>query len=321
MLVEDRLLPVNGLLGLVTPHDVNQALLLDHGYELEGLEVPVTGASGKVVIDVLLFNRERSVLLACEAKSGANVEGPQAAKYRTLDARDVVLAGNVTLSNPVQPTVIPVYACLCEHIARIRRGLNEVELACPIVGVCPDHILFDLPDGSPDVVRETFTIPLLSLVGPPPRLMEFDHETPADAITSAVRAQLVRALALRRQQVSVRWLAEEVAPHLTFYARAAQQKLVKTIGEAARMIAQSDASTFEYYGPKPNDAGGGFVRLLKTPEDNDPRGRTQAYQALARSSQVRRKRTRQHDPDQLDLLQELAQADDEDTTEAGEGAL
>lgn len=319
--MEDRLLPVNGLLGLVTPHDVNQPLLRDHGYELAGLEVPVTVGSGKVVIDVLLFNRERSVLLACEAKSGANVEALQAKKYRQLDAQAVVLAGNVTLSRQVQPTVVVVYTCLCEHVARIRRGLAEVDLNCPVVGVCPAHIVFDFSEGSPDIVHETFTMPSLSLVGPPPRLIEFDQESSVAAVTSAVRAQLVRALALQRQQVSVRWLAEEAAPYLTFYARAAQQKLVKTVGEAARVIAQSDTATFEYHGPAPNDAGGGFVRLLRSPEANDPRGRTQAYQALARSSQARRRRTRQHDPDQLDLLQELAQADDEDATEEGEGML
>ena|SRR6476469_835441 len=318
MLVEDRLLPVNGLLGLVTPHDVNQPLLRDRGYDLAGLEVPVTVGAGKVVTDALLFNRERSVLLACEAKSGANVEPAQAAKYRELDAEAVVLAGNITLSSPVRPSVFPVYACQCEHIARIRRGLDEVELGCPIVGVCPDHILFDLPENTPEVLREAFPTSSLPLGGPPPRLIEFDQDSSATALTPAVRAQLVRALALRRQQVSVMWLAEEVAPYLTFYARAARQKLVKTVGEAARMIAQGDTSTFEYQGPTSNDGGFGFVRLLKTPEDNDPRGRTQAYQALARSSQGRRRRTRQHDPDQLDLLQELAQADDEDGTEEGE---
>jgi len=319
--VEDRLLPVNGLLGLVTPHDVNQPLLRDGGFELVGLEIPVAVGSGKVVIDVLLINQEHSVLLACEAKSGANVEAPQAEKYRDLDANTVVQAASVTLRKPVKPSVIAVYACLCEHVARIRRGLADVKLSCPIIGVCRDHLIFDVPQDAPTVIHEALPNPSLSLVGPPPRLIEFDQDSPADAVLPAVRAQLVKALALRRQRVSVQWLAEAATPYLTFYGRNAKQRLVKTIGEAARMVSESDNATFEYHGPRPNDADCGFVRLLRTPEDNDPQGRTQAYQALARGSHVRRRRTRQHDPDQLDLLQELAQGDDEDVEDDGEGTL
>ncbi|TDV52455.1 hypothetical protein [Actinophytocola oryzae] len=316
--MEDRLLPINGLLGLVLPYGIDKPLLKESGYELAGLEVPVTTATGKVVIDVLLFNRDRSLLLACEAKSGANVEAPQAAKYRLLDAQGIVLAGNITLSSPIQPSVVAVYACLCQHIDRIRLGLNEVNLHSPIVGVCHEHITFDLSDQVPEPVLRTFPVRSLPLNGPPPSLIQFDHESSVADVTPAVRAQLVKALAVPKQQVTVRWLAEEAAPYLAFYARTAQQRLVRTVGEAARQIAQSDTATFEYHPPPPNDPNCGFVRFLRTPEDNDPRGRTQAYQALARSSQLRRKRTRQHDPDQLDLLQELLQADDEDTIEAGE---
>jgi hypothetical protein len=315
--VEDRLLPVNGLLGLVTRHDFNEPLLANGGFELAGLEVPVTVGAGKVVIDVLLFHPERSILLACEAKSGSNIETSQARRYEALDASDVVLAANITLSKPVQPSVVPIYACLCDNIARIRQGLRVAELSFPIIGVCREHISFDLPEDAHDTLRRALPARSLRLDGPPVHVIEFDQDSPVSALLPAVRAQLVTALASKRERVSTPWLAEQTARYLAFYARAARQKLVRTIGEAARLIAESDAATFEYHGPTANDAG--YVRLLKTPEDNDPRGRTQAYQALARSSQPRRKKTRPHDPDQLDLLRELMQADDEEDHVADEG--
>ena len=317
--MEDRLLPTNGLLGLVTSHDVNEPLLRNAGFKLAGLEVPVAVGSGKVVVDVVLFNERESQFLACEAKSGANVERAQAEKYRALEANALVHASQVTLSNRVQPSVTVLYACQCEHVDRIRRGLSDAQLNCAVVGTCRNHLTFDVPADTPALLRETLPHPILALKGPPPRLIEFDHESPVSIIQPAVHAQLVRALAMRKTQVSARWLAEETAPHLPFYGRTARHQLIRKISEAARKVTEADRATFEYHGPRSNDENFGMVYLLKTPEDNDPRGRTQAYQALARGNQVRRRKTQQHDPDQLDLLQPLVQADDEDVTDDAEG--
>jgi hypothetical protein len=47
------------------------------------------------------------------------------------------------------------------------------------------------------------------------------------------------------------------------------------VGEAAREVAKTDPATFSYDPPTANRDG--LVRLLKTPEDNDTRGRTQSY--------------------------------------------
>jgi hypothetical protein len=93
------------------------------------------------------------------------------------------------------------------------------------------------------------------------------------------------------------------------------------VGEAAREVAKADPATFSYDPPTANRDG--LVRLLKTPEDNDTRGRTQSYQALARKDHTYRRRPRQLDPNQLDLLSELEQAEDvrdeDDTQDEEEG--
>jgi hypothetical protein len=51
------------------------------------------------------------------------------------------------------------------------------------------------------------------------------------------------------------------------------------------------------------------MHLRRTPEDNDPRGRTQAYQALARRPGSRT-RVPPPDPRQPDLFSELDVEDD-----------
>ena len=162
----------------------------------------------------------------------------------------------------------------------------------------------------------------MNLTGPVPRIIEFDQDTPVEAFESAVRAQLVAALAHRLPHISVRCIAEAAAPYLALYGHKARGRIIKRVGEAARKLATVDNASFAYQPPQPSDQDGGVVHLLKTPEDNDPRGRTQGYQALMRGGRARRGKAAHVDPDQLDLLRELAQADDEggdDVVETGEG--
>ena len=79
------------------------------------------------------------------------------------------------------------------------------------------------------------------------------------------------------------------------------------MGELAKRIAISDPGTFEYSAAGPNRDG--HVRLLRSPEENDPRGRTQAYQRLGRLRQGRARRPRREIPGQGSLLDELDKAD------------
>ncbi len=259
--------------------------------------------------------------MLCECKSGANVEAPQARKYAVIEPATVVNTVRITLTQRVEPTVVVLYICQGQHLARIKQGLDAEKLEFPVVGVSSTGMIFDCPQSTPKVLREALQPPTLGLANVLPRLIEFDQDSPTEAFESAVMAQLVAAMAHRKQHVGVKHIAERAAPHLALYGHGARNQLVKKVGEAARKIANADSTSFTFQSPMAGDQDGGVVHLLKSPEENDLRGRTQGYQALMRGNRARRKKAAPADPNQLDLLQVLEQADDDggdDVVDIGE---
>jgi hypothetical protein len=307
--VEQRLRPINALIGLVTPGDINPPALAQAGFQLAGLEVPVTGPAGTVTVDALLFHPASAHLLLCEVKSGANVEADQARRYAGVDVGAVVQAGHVTLPRRGPLTAEVVYVCICDHVDRVRRGLQVSGVAFGMLAVHENKITLENEHHAGGLLRGVFAEGPTPLNGPPPRLVPFDHDSPLDVIEPYVRAQLVSALANRLPQLTVAALTELAAPYYGLYGRAARNQLARRVGEAARRIAASDSARFAFQPPTANRDG--LVRLLRTPEDHDTRGRTPAYQALARGA-PRRRRPVEVDPSQLDLLRELDQVEDGD---------
>jgi hypothetical protein len=130
--------------------------------------------------------------------------------------------------------------------------------------------------------------------------------TDPEFITPHVRASLVAALAQHMPTISITSLTEQAAPHYVLYTVTTQGRLRRRVGQAAKEVAASAATTFEYCPPQGNHDA--FVKFLHSPEQNDPRGRTQGYQGLARTAQ-RPRRRRPEIPGQGSLLDELEKAD------------
>jgi len=140
-----------------------------------------------------------------------------------------------------------------------------------------------------------------------------------EVIERFVKAQLVAELSQRRPSVTIPSLVERVVPHAAVFARRARSTLIRKVGDACRMIAECDRATFSYQPPVNNEPA--VMHLLRTPETNDPRGRTQAYQALARRPGTSRRAT-VVDPLQPDLFAELEVGEDvggADETQGGRG--
>lgn len=306
--MEERLRPVNALLGLLTRGDENPAALADAGFRLVGLEVPVAGPQGTVTVDAVLLHDESLHLLLCEVKSGANVDQGQAQRYAALDAGAVVQAGHVTLPRRGTLTVATAYVCLAQHADRIRLGMDTAGVRYPLLAVHEAMITLLDEGAASSQLRVAFGSGPIRLIRPPPRLVAFDHDSPVDVIQPFVKAELVAGLANRAGQLTVGGLTERITPYFGLYGRKARQRLIQRVGEAARRVAAADPDTFAYEAPAANRDG--LLRLLRTPESNDPRGRTQAYQALVRGGHTRRRRPVPVDPNQLDLLQELDEAED-----------
>ena len=109
--MDARLRPINAILGLLTPHDVNPDALRAAGFTLQGLEVPILAGGGQVVVDILLFHPVTGLLVLVEAKSGANIEVEQARRYAAVTPQLAIQAAQVNVPHRVRPSVLVVYAC------------------------------------------------------------------------------------------------------------------------------------------------------------------------------------------------------------------
>lgn len=303
--MEARLVPVNALIGLVTADGLNRAVLAETGFEIAGLEVPCLTDAGTVVIDVVLANRSTGHLIACESKFGSNVEVAQAKCYQALLPRTVVRSTLVTLTTRAEPTLEIIYAAMAGNRDRMRLSLSEAGVDFPMLSISRQEIELLNVENVSQVLRDAFNPPL-ELVAPPARFIPFDHESSLDIIRPYVKSALVAALSQQMPMISDGSLTERAASHYPLYAVKAQNRLKKLISQAAAEVAASDPDTFQYNGPTANHDG--FIRFMRSPEQNDPRGRTQAYQRLARGSQ--RSRRRPEIEGQGNLLDELEKADD-----------
>lgn len=306
--MEERLIPLNAVLDLATPSGINRAALAEAGFQVAGLEVPCVTPAGSVVVDIVLAHIQISHMIVVEAKSGNNVEEPQAKRYQALEARTVVRGAFVTLRERVDPQLDVMYACLSDHAARVKLGLSQARTPFPILVVHPDKVTLENAEQASSVLQEALASPV-SLLAPPARHIPFDHDSDLDEIEPYVMAALVAATARRVPMISLGTLTESATPHYVLYGTTSQTRLRRKAGEVARRIASADPGTFEYHPPAGNHDG--FVKLLRTPEDNDPRGRTQGYQRLARVRQTRRRGPDPTASGQLSLLDQLEEADNE----------
>lgn len=304
--MEQRLRPINAILALCTPGDLHDPALHRAGFEVAGLEVPVTTPHGTVVIDVLLAQRATSHLIACEGKSGGNVEVGQAQRYFALDAQAVVHAGGVDLPTRRPPTVEPLYVCLDHYVERIARGLTESGLSFPILTVRTTQLKLATRDQAGEALAGAIPDGGVFLPGGIPAYVPFDDHSRPDDVRRAVRAQLATLQSRKITEQSIKTLTEQTIPRLSIYGKGLRAALTRMVRAAVQQIAHEEPDVFEYR--RNTERHDELVRVLRTPEDNDPRGRTQAWQANGRPRSTPRRRTAPS-PDQLDLLGELGSAD------------
>jgi hypothetical protein len=312
--MEDRLLPLNAVVGLVTPHDPNPAVLHDAGFRLVGLETPMRGQASRVTVDAILLHQDTNHLLLCEAKSGANVDESQAVRYAALDPTSVVQSAYVTLPTRVRPTAEVVYVCTAEHVARVKLGLAEIGAVFPLLAVHRDKIALEASEFAGRALLAAFPEGGVRLNVPIPEILPFDHDSPKEVIRSAVEAELIACLAHKLPQVTFSALAERIAPYLGIFGHAARKRFVKNVGAVCRDVAADDMATFSIDLPGPNREG--LIRFLRTPEQYDTRGRTPAYKSLLQRRPRRGEGLPVAHAGQLNLLDLLDEVDNGDEDEA-----
>jgi len=206
---------------------------------------------------------------------------------------------------PLQVTTRKAAAVLAENKERMLLSLNEAGVGFPLITTSRQQIALENSEAASELLRGALATPA-TLTAPPASYIPFDHESDPEFITPHVRAALVAALAQHMPTISIASLTERATPHYVLYAVTAQGRLRRQVGQAVRNIAANAATTFEYCPSQGNHDA--FVKFLHSPEQNDPRGRTQGYQGLARTAQ-RTRRRRPEIPGQGSLLDELEKAD------------
>lgn len=289
--VDDRLIPLNAFIGLCVPDHLWPSPLAEVGYVLAGIEVPVGVNDRIVVFDAITFRQTQNRVLGAEAKSGQNVDTDQAQRYGGVQVDDVVRAANIGVQQPGPRSLQTLYVCLADNLERIVLGLQMAGVDFPILAVDHDEIRhrghsFDDAD-----LQEVFDSPQV-FVGAPPRYVPVDLESPDEDFDRLVLATLVEELSHARRVIEVPVLAARAINHLPLYGTAAKKQLEGRVNEAAQRIAAADPDSFLYM-PATATRHVPSVEFVRSPEDLDPRGRTQSYQAIARAGARRSRRRRE----------------------------
>lgn len=274
------MIPLNTLVALCIGPSLHPSILFDNGYRLEGIEVPVAWRDDKVVVDVVMFQSERNMALAGEAKSGANIDEDQARRYKRLDVDAVIQSASISIKTPGAKSIQPLYCCPSDNADRVLMGLEAAELSCPVLTFDDASIENRGGPFMDPALREAFREPLRTSV-PPPRIISVDEDSPVESFEKLVMAALVKAISWQRTHISIPSLAEEALTHLVIYGKPARTRLVEKVDWAARAISERASDWFEYR-PRTERREYAMILILKSPEQAALQGRTQGYQALAR---------------------------------------
>lgn len=302
--MERRLLPVNALIALCNSGHLYPDTLKRSGYYVAGIEVPVVTDDGTVVIDVVMFQPERNVILAGEAKSGANVDIEQARRYGQLRADAVIQAASINVRTHGELRIQPLYCCPAENVVRVMHGLQVAGVQFPVLAFGSESIEHR---GAPflDLVIEEGFDRLIPVPGPPPRIIPVDDKSPDRLFDDLVLAASIAEMSKKRTEVMVHVLAAQAIPHLGVYATAARNRLIGKVDSAVRRIVDKDEATFEYL-RKTGTREYAVIRFLRSPEESAPQGRTQVYQAIRRPHRRRPEEAVASGGTQMKLFDEMA---------------
>jgi len=297
-----RLQVVNAFISLCRADDAWPSTLHDAGYHLAGLEIPVRGEAGVIVIDAVAQHTDRDALLAAECKSGANVHAEQARRLSELDAAALLRMVAAPAVGGAAPSVEAVFVCAGEHLSRILQGLAACKVAAPVIAVSDQAISGHGPAFADEFLNAAFS-DAVPVTAPPPAYLTLDSESADEDVDEHVLAELVACMAQGVDDLTVPALAERVVQLYTRLGDGRKGVLRRKIDASARRLASRQPEQFAYR-PSTGARRDPTIGILKSPEQHDPRGRTQAYQALARAATAPRSRHRPR-PEvegQLDLL-------------------
>jgi hypothetical protein len=113
-------------------------------------------------------------------------------------------------------------------------AMADAGVSFPVLYTSPSEVGLLRDSAASIALRSAFSSGPVKLIGPPPRLLPFDQDSPVDVIEPFVKAQLIAELSYRRPSITTPVLTERVAPYAALMARRARANLTSKVNEACR---------------------------------------------------------------------------------------
>ncbi len=276
--MENRLVPINGLIALLSGEGGWPAALAEQGFRRHVLEAPIPTNRGAIRADAVIYRVDPVLILAVETKSGRNLEEEQARRYNVIDGlalrRGGALPAAVARGDRVE--VRPLFVALEEHRGDVTRQLASLGIHAPLLTVSGERAQLTDTGRAPGL--EEFDV--RHGAGVPPARIPVDHQSPVEELRELLAPQLVAAQARRQEFVTVSSLCEQILPEWPILSAGGQRDFVRRVEHVLRAVT---ARLHDQFRLEPATSSmSSRVSILRTPASLRPQGRTQGWQAQER---------------------------------------
>lgn len=277
--VDDRLIPINGLIALLRGEGGWPGLLGEQGFRRHQLEFPLSTPVGDIRADGLLYRCDPDLVLLAECKSGRNVEEKQARRYLAVDVNWLRRSGGIppSLRDSGDVLVQTLFVGREEFRADLEAAQQQLGLVAPLLTVGADRVRLSGASATPGL--DDFDVHHRG--GLPPARLPVDHQSPDEAVLEALLPQIVAAQARAEDIVGVESICERILPEWSILAHSGRSDFIRRIEALVRRLALGEMRGQFRYEPAGPQVRGRVV-IESTPATRDPRGRTQAWQAQQR---------------------------------------
>jgi hypothetical protein len=303
--MDDRLIPLNGLIALLRGEGGWPGLLRDQGFLRHQLEVPISTPLGDLRADALIYRRQPDLVLLCESKSGRNVEEQQARRYEAAVIESLRRPGSIPpelVGSWTSVMVRPLFIGREEHRADLEHGLRRLGIEAPLLTVGAERVRLSGASGTTglDDFDEQHD------GGFPPTRIPVDHQSDDEPLLELLVPKLIAAQAREEDILAVESLAGAILPEWAVLSHGARQAFVRRLEALSIGLARDEFRGQFRYERAQGTGDRGRIVFEATPATRDPRGRTQAWQAQQKRAGRALKRPRPSRPPGQLSIEDLA---------------
>jgi hypothetical protein len=276
--MEERLIPLNGVLALANHDGAWFADLANQGFRLHALEMEVQSEPSVIRADIVLYRTSPDLILLIECKSGRNVEQRQAQGYANADLQGLRTRASVPaelVGRKVE--VAPVFAVLEQHRDNIVQSLRRCDVEAPVleIGRGIARLAGPLPDGLASFERVD------PRVGWPPVRVRLDRLSSIEEFMEVLVQQIAAAQARHETQLDLDAVCATIFAGLwPGFSPRSRAELRDRLKQSASALQEGEM------GRSIRIEGGNELAprlvILDSPAGADPRGAPQAWQGQQR---------------------------------------